>query len=127
MTPEQRLDAFIDRFAPEVALYPPHASLFFLQGAKLPDPTQRLRGSGTVVRHIVLDDLALFEEPGVRALLAMALARAEVPLDPKQRRALIIKSISAVSPAFPAADLPCPSPRRRPSRWTARVTPRASW
>src|SRR5580704_13987863 len=94
-TPKEQLDAFIDRFTPEVAkvarralakmrkltpgalelvydhynalaigfsateragdgvfsiaLYPPHVSLFFLQGAKLPDPTRRLRGSGTVV------------------------------------------------------------------------------
>jgi hypothetical protein len=77
-----------------IALFPPHASLFFLQGAKLPDPTQRLRGSGTVVRHIVLEDLSVFDEPPVRILLDLALARAKVPLDPKQRRRLIIKSIS---------------------------------
>jgi hypothetical protein len=78
-----------------IALYPPHVSLFFLQGAKLPDPTRRLRGSGTVVRHIVLEELAILDEPDVRSLIAMALARAKVPLDPKQRRRLIIKSISA--------------------------------
>jgi hypothetical protein len=70
-------------------------SLFFLQGAKLPDPTRRLRGSGTVVRHIVLEELAILDEPDVRSLIAMALARAKVPLDPKQRRRLIIKSIWA--------------------------------
>jgi hypothetical protein len=78
-----------------IALFPPHASLFFLQGAKLPDPTKRLRGGGTVVRHIVLEDLAIFEEPDVRSLIGMALARAKVPLDPTQKRRLIIKSISA--------------------------------
>jgi hypothetical protein len=78
-----------------IALFPPHASLFFLQGAKLPDPTKRLRGSGNVVRHIVLEDLSVFDEPAVQTLIDLALARAKVPLDGKQRRKLIIKSISA--------------------------------
>jgi hypothetical protein len=140
-TPKEQLDAFIDRFTPEVAsmarralakmrkltpgslelvydnynalaigfspteragdgifsiaLFPPHVSLFFLQGAKLPDPTKRLRGSGNVVRHIVLEDMAIFDEPDVQKLIDLALARAKVPLDPKQKRRLIIKAISA--------------------------------
>jgi hypothetical protein len=78
-----------------IALFPPHVSLFFLQGAKLPDPTKRLRGSGNVVRHILLEDIAIFDEPDVQRLINIALARAKVPLDPKQKRRLIIKSISA--------------------------------
>jgi len=78
-----------------IALYPPHPSLFFLQGAKLRDPTRRLRGSGSVVRHIVIEDVALFDAADVRALIDLALARAKVPLDPTQTRRLIIKSISA--------------------------------
>jgi hypothetical protein len=78
-----------------IALFPPHVSLFFLQGAKLPDPTRRFRGAGNVVRHIVLEDLALFEAPDVRKLFEVALAKAKVPLDPKQPRRMIIKSISA--------------------------------
>src|SRR5580658_11298099 len=63
-----------------IALFPPHVSLFFLQGATLPDPTKRLRGSGNVVRHIVLDDLSVFDDPDVRKLLSLALARAKVKL-----------------------------------------------
>jgi hypothetical protein len=140
-TPKEQLDAFIDRFTPEVAsmarralakmrkltpgslelvydnynalaigfspteragdgifsiaLFPPHVSLFFLQGAKLPDPTKRLRGSGNVVRHIVLQDMNVFEEGDVRTLILLALARSKVALDPKQKRRLIIKAISA--------------------------------
>ncbi len=78
-----------------IALFPRHPSLFFLQGARLPDPTRRLRGSGTVVRHIVIDDAAIFDAPDVRVLIDVALARAKVPLDRKQARRLIIKSISA--------------------------------
>jgi hypothetical protein len=78
-----------------IALFPPHVSLFLLQGAKLPDPTKRLRGTGNVVRHIVLEDIALFDEPDVQRLIDVALARAKVPLDPEQKRRLIIKAISA--------------------------------
>jgi hypothetical protein len=140
-SPKEQLDAFIDRFTPDVAkmarkaiakmrkltpgslelvydnynalaigfspteragdgifsiaLFPPHVSLFFLQGAELPDPTRRLRGRGNVVRHIVLEDMAIFDEPDVRTLILLALARSKVALDPNQKRRLIIKSISA--------------------------------
>ena len=78
-----------------IALFPSHPSLFFLQGARLPDPKKRLRGSGNVVRHIVIESVALFRDPDVLALIASALERAKIPLDPKQKRRLIIKSISA--------------------------------
>jgi hypothetical protein len=139
--PKEQLDAFIDRFTPEVAqmarralakmrkltpgsldlvydnynalaigfspteragdgifsiaLFPPHVSLFFLQGAELPDPTKRLRGTGRVVRHIIVEDMAIFDDPDVRTLILLALARSRVALDPKQKRKVIIKSISA--------------------------------
>jgi hypothetical protein len=78
-----------------IAIFPRYPTLFFLQGVKLPDPSKRLRGSGSVVRHIVIDGLATFEEPAVRKLIAVALAKAKVPLDPKQPRRVIIKSIAA--------------------------------
>jgi hypothetical protein len=78
-----------------IAIFPRHPSLFFLQGVKLPDPAGRLRGSGTVVRHIVIEGMAVFDEPAVRTLMKVALARAKVRLDPAQRRRVIIKSISA--------------------------------
>jgi hypothetical protein len=70
-------------------------SLFFLQGARLPDPDKVLKGGGTQVRHIVLTDPQILEQPAVRKLMALALKAARNPLDPKQRRRLIIKSISA--------------------------------
>jgi hypothetical protein len=79
-----------------IAVFPKHPSLFFLQdGVKLPDPTRRLRGSGTKVRHIVVDDPKILDEPDVRKLIALALERAKVPLDPKKRRSIVIKSIAA--------------------------------
>jgi hypothetical protein len=37
-----------------IAVFPRWVSLFFLQGAKLPDPDGLLKGTGTKARHIVL-------------------------------------------------------------------------
>ncbi len=78
-----------------VALYPRWVSLFFMQAKGLPDPAKRLRGSGGVARHVVLESIATLDEPAIRALMQAALARAKVPIDPKAKRRLVIKSISA--------------------------------
>ena len=78
-----------------IAVFPRWVSLFFLQGAKLPDPHNVLKGSGTQVRHIVLTDLNILKQPAVKKLMALALKSAKKPLQPKQRRRLIIKSVSA--------------------------------
>ena len=78
-----------------IALYPRWVSLFFLQAKGLRHPDGLLRGSGRVVRHIVLrrpDDLDL---PAVRDLMQQALEMAKVGLDPQGPRRLIIKSVSA--------------------------------
>jgi hypothetical protein len=70
-------------------------SLCFLQGAGLPDPTKRLRGSGNVVRNIRIESNATLDEPDVRKLIDVALERAQVRMDPKTKHRLIIKSVSA--------------------------------
>jgi hypothetical protein len=141
MTPQQQLDGFIDKYAPEIArqaraaakkmrarfpeaqvlvydnynalaigfgpsertseaifsiaVFPKWVSLFFLQGAGLPDPARLLKGSGKQARHIVLKETALLDHPDVAALMAAALAHAKVPLDPRVKGKLVIKSISA--------------------------------
>jgi hypothetical protein len=77
-----------------IALYPRWVSLFFAQGAKLKDPSALLKGSGKGIRHIVLEDLALFDDPAVRALMKQALAIANPRLDAKAKNRLVIKSIS---------------------------------
>jgi hypothetical protein len=82
-------------------------SLCFLQGAKLPDPTGRLRGSGNVVRNVRLETTATIDEPDVRALITAALSRAKVRLDPGAKHQLIIKSVSAKQ-----------RPRRKPAAKT---------
>ncbi|MCE9521999.1 MAG: DUF1801 domain-containing protein [Alphaproteobacteria bacterium] len=78
-----------------IAVYPRWVSLFFYYGAKLKDPKKILKGSGTQVRHIVLDTTARLANPDISALMDQALAQAKVPLDPKQKSRIVIKSISA--------------------------------
>jgi len=80
-------------------------SLCFLQGAGLPDPKKLLRGNGSVVRNIRLEDATTLDRPEVRALMKAALERARTPLDPKVAHRLIIRSVSAKQ-----------RPRRAPSR-----------
>jgi len=70
-------------------------ALCFLQGAGLPDPMKRLRGSGNVVRNIQLESTSTLDEPEVRALIDAALARAKVRMDPTAGHRLIIRSVSA--------------------------------
>jgi hypothetical protein len=77
-----------------IVLYPNCVNLFFLQGKGLPDPGKRLRGSGYQVRSIRLESAAALDEPEIRELINVALYRARVPFDPKQKRQLVIRAIS---------------------------------
>jgi len=78
-----------------IALYPRWVSLFFLQGGPgLPDPHKMLQGSGKQVRHIVLREVEVLDQPAVQDLIAVALARATKPIDGKGTGRIVIKSIS---------------------------------
>jgi hypothetical protein len=77
-----------------IVLYPCWVTLFFLQGAKLPDPQRLLQGSGKQVRSLRLQNETTLEQPAVRALMATALARTAVPFDEAAARRLIIKVVS---------------------------------
>jgi len=77
-----------------IAVYPRWVTLFFLQGANLPDPEGLLRGHGAKVRHIVLNDAKELKTPPVEALISAGLAAAKKALDPKAKRSLVIKSVS---------------------------------
>jgi hypothetical protein len=85
-------------------------TLFFLQGARLDDPTRMLKGGGTRVRHVVLSDVAILDAPAVRGLIRQALATAPRPIDARARRRMVIRSVSARQRP------------RRPARARARVT-----
>jgi hypothetical protein len=77
-----------------IAVYPRWVNLFFLRGARFPDPEHLLQGSGRSVRRIVLAAPATLDMPAVRTLMEHALKRAAKPFDPTQPRRTIIKSIS---------------------------------
>jgi hypothetical protein len=92
-----------------LVLPPGRVTLCFLQGASLPDPAKRLKGSGNVVRNVRLynagePDAKLLDDPEVLALINMALNRAKVPMPAGGRRKLIIRAVAARQ-----------KPRRRPA------------
>ena len=76
-----------------ITVYPRWVSLFFTRGAALPDPHQLLKGSGTTIRHIVLEDAATLDESPVRALIKHALKGA-TPIDGALPNRIVIKSVS---------------------------------
>jgi hypothetical protein len=78
-----------------IAIFPRKVSLCFLQGAKLPDPNKRLRGSGNVTRGMELESPDTLDDPQIRSLMDEALRRAKVRMNPGQERKLIVRSISA--------------------------------
>ena len=78
-----------------IALYPRWVSLFFKNGATLPDPPEAVEGSGKGIRHVVLEGAATLDRPAIRKLMAEAQQSASNPIDPKAKRRIIIKSISA--------------------------------
>jgi hypothetical protein len=88
-----------------IAVFPRWVSLFFLQGKALDDPSKMLKGNGSVVRHIVLENASALDKPVIRALMQQALDKAALPLNPSTAHRLIIKSVSAKQ-----------RPRRPPSR-----------
>jgi hypothetical protein len=77
-----------------IALFPRWVTLFFLQGAGLPDPKHLLIGSGKVVRHIVLASAADLDSPAVQGLMATALKRAVPAILPDAPGSLVIRSVS---------------------------------
>lgn len=69
--------------------------LCFIHGAKLPDPTGILSGSGNQTRFIHLDTADLLGRADVEALIAEAIARSKAPLSAVGTGRLIIRSVSA--------------------------------
>jgi hypothetical protein len=79
-----------------IALYPRWVSLFFLQnGTKLRDPECLLKGGGNKARHIVLENVAILDDPAVIDLMGQEQELASEQIDPSQPRRMIIKSVAA--------------------------------
>lgn len=77
-----------------ITLYPRWVSLFFARGAALRDPQRLLKGSGTTVRHLVLEDASILDRPGVRALVTQAVSAAGTRFDTSAARQVVIKSVA---------------------------------
>lgn len=77
-----------------IAVYSKWINLYFFEGDRLPDPQGLLQGTGTMVRHIRINDVADLDRPAVKALMAAALRAADPPLDRKARRRMVIKQVS---------------------------------
>jgi hypothetical protein len=78
-----------------IAVYPRWVTLFFLKGARLKDAKKLLKGSGKIVRHIVLADASVIDDPAVRALIKQALDAAPMPIAASGPSPIVIKSVSA--------------------------------
>jgi hypothetical protein len=70
-------------------------SLSFYHGATLPDPHQRLSGSGSQNRFVRLPSAATLAEPEVVALIDAAAGQAKVAMPATGRGTTIVQSVSA--------------------------------
>lgn len=78
-----------------IAGYPRWVTLFFLDGAKLPDPSGRLQGSGSRVRNVRLAPPSTLEEDDVLELLSQAIAPHGPAFEAAPKLRTIVKSVSA--------------------------------
>lgn len=78
-----------------LAVYPRGVSLYFLYGRSLPDPEKLLQGQGNQGAFVRLDELAILDKPGVKALLGAAIEQSDPPLRARGLGYTVVKSISA--------------------------------
>jgi hypothetical protein len=88
-----------------IAARPDGVRLYFLNGPRLPDPKKLLLGTGKQVRFIQVDSASRVKHPDVEALIAEAIAQADVPLARKGSGKLFTKTSAAK-----------PRPRRKKSK-----------
>ena len=90
-----------------LAVYARGVNLYFMYGARLPDPHRLLQGGGNRGRFIRVERAATLGEPSVEALLRAAVRLARSPLPSSGRGRTIIRSVSRRQrprrPATPAA------------------------
>jgi hypothetical protein len=88
-----------------IAAHARGANLCFLTGAKLKDPHKLLRGSGKIVRNVVLKSAADITTAPIENFIAQALSLAKWKISPGGKNKLVIKSVSAKQ-----------RPRKRPAK-----------
>ncbi len=82
-----------------IAVYSKHVNFGFNRGSELADPEKRLTGSGSLVRHLRVDDKSDFPRAYVKKLLKQAEKSSKARLNEKKpqiKGATIVKSISPV-------------------------------
>lgn len=77
-----------------LVIYPRYLVLYFLRGARLPDPDALLRGGGKVGRHIRLTSHRDLGRADIRELMEVALEHAPVAFDHAIPGRLAIRSVS---------------------------------
>ena len=80
-----------------IAAYPRWVSLFFANGARLPDPHGLLKGSGSRIRHVVLASASDLDSPAIRALIAHATKPLAKTLATAPKLTTVIRAVSASS------------------------------
>jgi hypothetical protein len=70
-------------------------SLYFMHGARLPDPAEILLGSGKQGRFVRLSSASVLKHAAVQSLLRAAVARSKQPIQAGARGKLVIRSVSA--------------------------------
>jgi hypothetical protein len=91
-------DAFLS-----IALYPRWVTLFFLNGASLPDPSRILEGSGKQVRGVRISKASDLDRADIIELSREATSRSPQLIPARKRGTMIIRSISAKQrPRMPA-------------------------
>ena len=78
-----------------MAAYPKWVTLFFLNGADLPDPKGVLEGSGSRVRSVRLAPITVLHSPPVQALLKRVIRQARSSLALAPPLTTVVKSVSA--------------------------------
>ena len=77
-----------------IAVYPRWVSLFFLKGKGLDDPSKILKGSGSVVCHVVLESVSVLGALEICVFVVQAIARSPGKIKGRGGK-LVIKSVSA--------------------------------
>ena len=70
-------------------------NLYFMHGARLPDPEAILLGSGKQGRFVRLSSASALKHAAVQGLLSAAVARSKQPVQAGPRGKLVIRSVSA--------------------------------
>ena len=69
--------------------------LYFNRGKELPDPEKLLRGSGSLVRAVALDDVTALAHPAVSRLIEEAIARCPIPFASDGQGPTVIRPAAA--------------------------------